>query len=142
MYPRFQEFIDYMNKTWTEGDDVERGPLFKISWWNHWSHLSTRTNNTNEAYNYRIIVKLGNKPHPNIWFFIEFIQEEDFQNSLKVEQVFNGKYKGRSRTNEYRKDLAISKAKCSFLESDRGFEATEDLLESFRTLCPKPLFTK
>ena len=66
MYPRFQEFIDYMNKTWTEGDDVERGRLFKISWWNHWSHLSTRTNNTNEAYNYRIIFKLGNKPHPNI----------------------------------------------------------------------------
>ena len=65
-----------------------------------------------------------------------------FQNSLKVEQVLNGKYKGRSRTNEYRKDVAISKAKCSFLESDRGFETTEDLLESFRTLCPKPLFTK
>ena len=37
-----------MTKTWIEGEG-ESGPLFKIEWWNHWKHLETRTNNTNEA---------------------------------------------------------------------------------------------
>ena len=73
-YPRFGEFIEYMNKTWIEGEDVEKGPFFKIKWWNHWYHMETRKNNTNEAYNFRITIKLGNKPHPNILIWVEFIQ--------------------------------------------------------------------
>ena len=56
-YPKFKDFIDYMNDTWIEGVDESKGPLFKISWWNHWYHMETRTNNTNEAYNHRIVVK-------------------------------------------------------------------------------------
>ena len=42
-YPKFYEFIKYMNDTWIEGEDESKGPLFKISWWNHWKHMETRT---------------------------------------------------------------------------------------------------
>ena len=71
-----------MTKTWIEGEG-ESGPLFKIEWWNHWKHLETRTNNTNEAYNFRFQVKMGSQFHQNIWLWVEFIQEEDFQLSVK-----------------------------------------------------------
>ena len=55
-----------MNKTWIEGDNLAVGPIFKIEWWNHWYHLETRTNNTNESYNFRLTVKMGSQFHPNI----------------------------------------------------------------------------
>ena len=64
-YPRFNEFIKYMTKTWIEGEG-DNSPLFKIEWWNHWKHLETRTNNTNEAYNFRLTVNMGSQIHPNI----------------------------------------------------------------------------
>ena len=97
-YPKLQNFIDYMIETWLEGNEtsIYPGPLFKISWWNHWYHMETRTNNTNEAYNFRIIVKLGSKIHPNIWIWVEFIQVEDCQMSIKFESIRIGNYKGRS----------------------------------------------
>jgi hypothetical protein len=137
-YPRFGEFIEYMNKTWIEGEDEEKGPLFKIIWWNHWYHMENRTNNTNEAYNFRITIKLGNKPHPNIWVWIEFIQGEDFQMSVKVESMIQGKYLARSRREEDRKDLTILNAKFKYVEGGRIGVA--ELLEKFRDLCPKANF--
>ena len=93
------EFINYMLKTWIEGEGAQ-GPLFKIAWWNHWKHLETRTNNTNEAYNFRLVVKMGTQLHPNIWLWVEFIQEENLQMTIKFA-----------------------------------------LLETYRDLCPKPLFS-
>ena len=44
-----------MVKTWIEGDGDNR-PLFKIEWWNHRQNLERRTNNTNEACNFRLTV--------------------------------------------------------------------------------------
>ena len=40
-----------------------------------------------------------------------------------------------------KKDLKISEAKVIYLESNRGFAAVEALLEKYRDLCPKPLFS-
>ena len=139
-YPRFAELIDYMNKTWIEGEDEEKGPTFKIIWWNHWSHMETRTNNTNEAYNFRITVKLGNKAHPNIWIWVEFIQEEDLQMSIKVESIKQNTYVGRNRTQENSKNNTISTAKLIYLESNRDIAAKDILLEKFRGLCPQEKF--
>jgi hypothetical protein len=53
-----------MTKTWIEGEG-ESEPLFKIEWWNHWKHLETRTNNSNEAFNFRLTVKMESQIHPN-----------------------------------------------------------------------------
>ena len=41
-YPKFKDFIDYMNDTWIESVDESKGPLFKISWWNHWYHMEIK----------------------------------------------------------------------------------------------------
>lgn len=139
-YPRFAEFIDYMTKTWIEGEDEEKGPTFKIIWWNHWSHMETRTNNTNEAYNFRITVKLGNKAHPNIRIWVEFIQEEGLQMSIKVESIKQNTYVGRNRTQENSKNNTISTAKLIYLESNRDIAAKDILLEKFRGLCPQEKF--
>ena len=138
-YPRFDEFIKYMTKTWIEGEG-ESGPLFKIEWWNHWKHLETRTNITNEAYNFRLTVKMGSQIHPNIWLWVEFIQEEDFQLSVKYEQIKNDTYKGRNRTNEVRKDNQILNAKVKYLESIKDSKAIDDFLTLLREICPKPTF--
>ena len=129
-----------MTKTWIEGEDEEKGPTFKIIWWNHWSHMETRTNNTNEAYNFRITVKLGNKAHPNIWIWVEFIQEEDLQMSIKVESIKQNTYVGRNRTQENSKNNTISTAKLIYLESNRDIAAKDILLEKFRGLCPQEKF--
>ena len=50
---------------------------------------------------------MGSQIHPNIWLWVEFIQEEDFQMSVKFEQIQNDTYKGRNRTIEVRKDNKI-----------------------------------
>ena len=50
---------------------------------------------------------MGSQIHPNIWLWVEFIQEEDFQMSVKFEQIQNDTYKGRNRTIEVRKDNQI-----------------------------------
>ena len=42
-----------------------------------------------------------------MWLWVEFIQEEDFQMSVKFEQIQNDTYKGRNRTIEVRKDNQI-----------------------------------
>ena len=136
----FIEFINYMLKTWIEGEGAQ-GPLFKIAWWNHWKHLETRTNNTNEAYNFRLVVKMGTQLHPNIWLWVEFIQEENLQMAIKCASIKLNTYKARNRTAELKKDLKISEAKVIYLKSNRGFAAVEALLETYRDLCPKPLFS-
>jgi hypothetical protein len=56
----------HMLKTWIE-DENENGPLFKIEFWNHWKLLETRTNNTNEGYNFRLTVKMGSQIHSSKW---------------------------------------------------------------------------
>ena len=127
-YQSFIDFINYMVKTWLEGEG-DNGP-----WWNHWKHLETRKNNTNEAYDFRLVVKMGTQLHPNIWQWVEFIQEEDFQMSIKFACIKLDAYVSRNRTVELRKDLKISNAKVIYLESNRA------LLASFRGLCPKQLF--
>ncbi len=118
-----------MTKTWIEGEG-ESGSLFKIEWWNHWKHLETRTNNTNEAYNFRFQVKMGSQFHQNIWLWVEFIQKEDFQLSVK----------GRNRTNEIRKDNQILNAKVKYLESNKDSQAIDDFLTLLREICPKQTF--
>ena len=50
---------------------------------------------------------MGSQIHPNIWLWVEFIQEEDFKMSVKFEQIQNDTYKGRNRTIEVRKDNKI-----------------------------------
>ena len=50
---------------------------------------------------------MGSQIHPNIWLWVEFIQEEDFEMSVKFEQTQNDTYKGRNRTIEVRKDNQI-----------------------------------
>jgi hypothetical protein len=102
--------------------------------------METRTNNTNEAYNFRITVKLGNKAHPNIWIWVEFIQEEDLQMSIKVESIKQNTYVGRNRTQENSKNNTISTAKLIYLESNRDIAAKDILLEKFRGLCPQEKF--
>jgi len=46
---------------------------------------------------------MGSQIHPNNWLWDEFMQKEDFQMSVKFEQIKNDTYKGRNRTNEVRK---------------------------------------
>ena len=128
-----------MLRTWIEGEG-DNGPLFKIEFWNHWKLLETRTNNTNEAYNFRLTVKMGSQIHPNIWLWVEFIQEEDFQMSIKFEQIQNDTYKGRNRTNEVRKDNQILAAKVKYLESNKDNKAIDDFLSLLRDICPKATF--
>jgi hypothetical protein len=128
-----------MLKTWIEGEN-ENGPLFKIEFWNHWKLLETRKNNTNEGYNFRLTVKMGSQIHPNIWLWVEFIQEEDFQMSVKFEQIQNDTYKGRNRTSEVRKDNQILAAKVKYLESNKDHKAIDDYLSLLRDICPKSTF--
>ena len=92
-----------MTNTWIEGEG-DNGPLFKIEWWNHWNHLELRTNNTNEAYNFRLVVKMGSQIHPNIWLWVESKKKTfNYQSSMNKFK----KTPTRNRTNEIRKDNQI-----------------------------------
>ena len=47
------------------------------------------------------------------------------------------KFKPRSPKKETEKDLFISNAKLTYVQTNRGYAAKESLLETFRGLCPK-----
>ena len=82
--------------------------------------------------------KLGNKSHPNPWIFVELIQSEEVFMPVRYEQTDNGSFKSRRRPNiEIKKDLDISTAKISFLESDKSIQSIDKLLCSLRDLVPK-----
>ena len=65
---------------------------------------------------------------------------EDFQLSVKYEQIKNDTYKGRNRTNEVKKDNQILNAKVKYLESNKDGKAIDDFLTLIRKICPKPTF--
>jgi hypothetical protein len=69
---------------------------------------------------------MGSQIHPNIWLWVEFIQEEDLHMSVKFEQIKNDTYKGKNRTNEVRKDNQILIAKVKYLESNKDSRAIDD----------------
>jgi hypothetical protein len=83
---------------------------------------------------------MGSQIYPNIWLWVKFIKEEDFQLSVKYEQIKNDTYKGRNRTNEVRKDNQILNAKVKYLESIKDNKAIDDFLTLLREICPKPTF--
>ena len=107
-YPDLEEFLDYMTTTW-----VDDNANFPISLWNQFTNSDERTNNNNEAYNLRINKRTGPASHPNIYKFIELMQEEEF---LLVQVKFARlsqrilKSKGRNKSDMAR-DLQIFKAK-------------------------------
>ena len=47
------------------------------------------------------------------------------------------KFKPRSPKKKTEKDLFISNAKLTYVQTNRGYDAKESLLETFRGLCPK-----
>ena len=130
-YPKLEKFFEYMTTNWIDE------PLFSLSIWNHWSHLETRTNNNNEAYNLRIEKRFGSKPHPNIWSFIEQIQKEELHMQVKLKQINIDTYRPRGRCKkDITKDLYISNAKNVYLESSKSTEDLETLLEDLRVCVP------
>ncbi len=50
---------------------------FDIKLWNHFRNADIRVKNKNEGYNSRFNNKCP-ASHPNIWKFIELIQEEEY----------------------------------------------------------------
>ena len=130
-YPKLEQFFEYMKTNWIDE------PLFSLSIWNHWSHLETRTNNNNEAYNLRIEKRFGSKPHPNIRSFIEQIQKEELHMQVKLKQINIDTYRPRGRCKkDITKDLYISNAKNVYLESSKSTEDLETLLEDLRLCVP------
>ena len=130
-YPSFQDFIEYMTNTWI--DDA----IFPIDIWNHWNKdIGTRTNNNNEAYNFRLDSKLS-KSHPNIWSFIEMIQAEESFMAVNYHRIENGNLKSRGRCKkDLIRDLLISNAQNDYLTSMKTYEDLEILLETLSQLTP------
>jgi hypothetical protein len=124
-YPVLADFTDYMTETW-----VDDSSSFEIKLWNHFDSTEERVNNNNEAYNLRIITRLGHVAHPNIWKWVELIQKEEFlQVAVRCAGLLEGSIKPKVRRNhDLERDLTILKAKNKYLTSGKKFDNTVDLL--------------
>jgi hypothetical protein len=124
-YPVLADFTDYMTETW-----VDDSSSFEIKLWNHFDSTEERVNNNNEAYNLRIITRLGHVAHPNIWKWVELIQKEEFlQVAVRCAGLLEGSIKPKVRRNhDLERDLTILKAKNKYLTSVEKFDNTVDLL--------------
>ena len=111
-----------MTLTWIDSSCAR----YPIHVWNHFHNSCSRTNNNNEAYNLRVDKR--SQKHPNIWAFIELCQREELHASVKYERVLDGtiKQRGRKRVDILR-DLTISNAKNTYLQSNQQFEDLENL---------------
>ena len=126
-YPALEKFNDYMLETW-----VDDGALFPIEQWNQFTNLDERTNNNNEGYHRRFASKIGNVPHPNVWKFIETVQNEEFLVvDLKLARMNEEGYKRNSRRKcDIERDLTILRAKNKYLASNRTMDDEYELLSS------------
>ena len=127
-YPQLEKFLDYMTNTWID-DDVR----YPIQIWNHFHNNDSRTNNNNEAYNLRLDKRA--EKHPNIWKFTELLQKEELHASVKYERIEDGtlKVRGRRRVDLVR-DLTITNAKNTYLQSLCTFDDLENLLNTVKLL--------
>ena len=118
-YSQLVQFLDYMTMTW-----IDDGVKFPILQWNHFHNECDRTNNNNEAYNLRLDKRT--EKHPNIWKFIELLQKEETHASVRFERIEDEtlKVRGRKRVDLLR-DLNITSAKNTYLQSDRDFDDLE-----------------
>ena len=97
------------------------------------SSLNSDIVKINEAYNLRVDKR--STKHPNVWIFIELIQKEELHVAVKYERIQNGTIKQRSRKGkDVDRDLAISNAKNTYLQSDQQIEDVENLLNSVKLL--------
>ena len=72
-------FLDNVTATWIDGPNS-----FPIPLWNKFGEDKLRTNNHAESYNNRLNNKIGAKP--NLWRFIETIQNEEESQRLRKER--------------------------------------------------------
>ena len=129
-YPQFNAFLDYITEVW-----IDETSLYKIALWNHWDNL-TRTNNSNESYNFRLEQRYP-KNHPNIWSFIQLIQNEEGNVVFKVARIDDNSIKTRSRKKvDADRDLAILRAKVAYLESSKNEDDLEILLHKLHLIVP------
>ena len=77
--PESTVFMDYVTDTWVDNISAR----FPIEVWTQYDNIDGhRTNNNLEAWHYALNRELG-KPHPNLFRFIEILQEEQ---QVRVEQ--------------------------------------------------------
>ena len=114
-----------MLKTWIDN------PIFAISLWNHFKNAEIRVDNNNEGYNRRFSDKCS-APHPNLWKFIELIQEEEYLLvQIRYSKLKVGTYKSRGRDkNDMGRDIDILRIKNKYLLSVRSIDDLLDLLKS------------
>ena len=130
-YAQFREFLDYMREVW-----VENTSLYKIVLCNHWGNI-TRTNNSNESYNFRLENRFP-KIHPNIWSFIELIQKEEGIVVVKFERINAGTINSKPKKKvDVDRDSNIFRAKTTYLESDKDDDDLEALLSKLHVLVPE-----
>ena len=124
-YPQLERFTDYMLKTWIDT------PIFSIALWNHFQNAEIRVNNNNEGYNSRFNDKCS-APHPNLWKFIELIQEEEYLLvQIRYSKLKAGTYRSRGRDkNNMSRDIDILRIKNKYLLSVRSSDDLLDLLKS------------
>ena len=76
---RVDELIEYFSNTWLNGS-------FPQSQQNYFNQHLPRTNNHVEGWHSQI-KKIINKPHPNIYSWVEFIQREEAVTKAKIQTL-------------------------------------------------------
>jgi len=90
MTPDINRFTDYVTETWVEGD------IFQCS---HFDHDGPRTTNHVEGWHSRMNKKCQ-RPHPNVYAMVRFLQKEQASNEAKIIQLRAGA-KQRPRKRKY-----------------------------------------
>ena len=130
---KINKFRDYVFNTWITNVN------FPIALWNHFNADGPRTNNHVEGFHSRINkytriinfytyyiyiyiyfhIKSSTSTHPNIWKFIEIIQDDEFKQNLKKIRLDASflVVRGRNKVDVAR-DLQIEKFKNNLLQKE------------------------
>ena len=133
------EWLEYYENTWFADSTglYAKDALFRREEWNQFENDGPRTNNNGEAYNGKL-GDLTTNPNPNIWWFIELINEETTHYVLAYHRHTNPAisqlkgFKERKRDPaEIQKDLDIQNLKMKYIKGQIDCFALNDQLAYF-----------
>ena len=115
---KVQMVHQYLANVWIDMVESTFAPFL----WNHWQSENIRTTNAVEGW-HRQVNALLNKPHPNIYRFLDLLKDEQRKASVRIAQLAGGANNNRRKGKYVHVDNGIAnlKARLSQGEIDLPF---------------------
>ena len=108
---KVQMVHQYLANVWIDMVDSTFAPFL----WNHWQSDKIRTINAVEGWHHQVNALL-NKPHPNIYRFLDLLKHQQRKVSVRVAQLANGANNNVRKTKYVNVDRAIANLKLRFAQ--------------------------